>query len=206
MSHIHAQLRLTAIQAPDYTQISDDLHWQLILTENKQKTYQSTDSQPVFSVPAGAYQLIATHNSDTVEVTNIELKSHTLHDQVVIFGAIQQGDEDDSYHLSDTEDFNPDTEYQRRQAEREGQRHYGQATDGLNPPPDRFGAGADMDAGLHAKSNLQSHPVLATKVYFDGMPPEITPVTQESDGAQLTLQQQAQKQLQHGSTPTPKLL
>ncbi len=210
INSLAAQLRLTAVMAGQYQVIHDGLKWELFPDDegkgpHSETSYQSSEAQPLFEVFAGMYRLVVTYGEDTLEVTNIDLRAGTLRDEVIIIGQpLEGGDSEVSYHIDDADAFNLETEYERRQIEREGQNKYGQAATGLSVPP----AQNESGLGQAVHQSLQDHPLLAAKAQFDGIEAKMNPLpadNQEAVEAQVSPENQPTPGPAPSNTPTPSL-
>lgn len=203
-----ASLSLVAINA-DYAVITQDLYWQITDQHkaSKQSTVVSESSNPSFDLLPGTYDLEVTYGNQIVTVADINLVAGERLSQVVIIGGDPKGEGVAIYDLYDDDDFNPDSEFVRRQMERDGQRQYGLEADELIAPA----SGSDfnyIDPDAQRAAGSMPHPILSNKAQFDGIEAKVNPsVERNPDAAERTLQNrlaaQAKPAYDPGSTPKP---
>lgn len=204
-----AQLMLTAVSLKEgsYTVLYENLCWTLTDPSNgNQQTSQ--DAQPIFTIQPGTFDLQITAGDMQKSINLITLSAGQIRDEVIFLGDMDAIEEEQNYQISHPDEFNPDSEYKRRDVERDGQRRYGIAADGLTQPPDSPEAGFGNELG-HANAQhtgKQAHPLLAASAQFDGIDPKIKQLPNENPSAEVAPElapgMALTQQNTHTSTPT----
>ena len=199
MMQFNAQLQVMAVQLKDgqYHPIRSGLQWQLIHEnlKNAEKTPNiSTDADAFFEVMPGCYRLIVQYHHQKKIIEKIQLVSQKKSSQMIIFGETSELESSESYYNAE-ESVNVETEYERRQIERSGQRQYGLSASGLTQPHQHTaGAGQSM--------LLAAHPVLAQSAQFDGVAAKLNPLPNENPKAEEAA---AEKAPHLQPSPSPRL-
>jgi len=194
-----AKLSLTAVffENGEYRPLHQGLLWQLTRLNKKGEPLirhraESFDAQPMFEVQPGQYHLAATYSDNTVEITGLELIAGKTAHELIIF---QKGVAVKTDYRIDSSEVNLQTEYLRRQLERDAQRKYGYAASELRNP--------DLIAASHAMgqlmdSGLMEHPILSRSAQFDGIAAKLT---QAASDNQHAAEAQIQPELRPGARP-----
>ena len=211
-----AELALTAVTSARGMIVRDDLYWRI--DSSGDLVEESTQSQPIFKVKPGIYQIHVFHKDHLIFNQKIQLRLNSLIDMTIIVGKMEIGDISDDFHLGLDENFNGINRYRQRQYEREGQIKHGFAAAGLKEAaldandalveaeqvmdPAAVGFGSCTGRANQACSGLKSHPLLANQVQFDGATDNsVTPVAEDSADAANELAYRLQLQNQLGASP-----
>lgn len=194
------QLKAVEVTAGQFQVIEQGLLWELTKLDQKDKLLpdsriESLEAKPLFEVFPAKYHLAVTFENRTVEIQSVQLDAGKIVDELIIF---QQGDaQAGDYHI-DPAEVNLDSEHVRRQLERDGQRKFGVAVEGLRSPDVAAAiqnmGGQLMDMGM----GVQAHPVLSQSAQFDGIAAKLT---QDASQNQHAAEAQIQPDLKPGAQP-----
>lgn len=166
-----ARFKAVSLKQGAYVVLNAQLHWVLTSTTDASRQYESSAAAPQFAVPPDVYTLQVTHGDKTAEINRIELAAGDRLHELAFLDVTGEPDPNEKFYL-DNGEFNPETEYERRQVEREGQREFGLAEKALQAPnkQNAFGEGALMSH----QNMLQAHPMLANAAQFSGVDPSMS--------------------------------
>ena len=197
-----ARLSLKAVEAREgqLQVIEQGLLWELTKLDKKDQPLEasrqeSIEAKPLFEVYPGNYHLAVTFENRTIEIAKLKLEAGKIVDELIIF---QQGDSQvGDYHV-DPDEVNLHSEHERRQLERDGQRKFGVAVEGLRSPDIaamlQENQGQLMDMGM----GVQAHPILSQSAQFDGVAAKLT---QDASQNQHAAEAQIQPELRPGAQP-----
>jgi|GEM_PF-1874752 len=191
-----AQLQLTAISYAHGVIIRQGLEWFVtrIGAEGAATDDVERSDQPIahFDLKPGTYLLQVSHLDEVTDLGTVDLDRNTLADCVFILQNSAPFDEEAEYFAeSDAE-----IEYKRRMDDRNIEARDGNIVTPLKNPHQEKGQGMQF----------QTHPLLAQKAQFDGMPETINMDPQKNEAAmekqlQLQLELQMQNANQNNMTP-----
>jgi hypothetical protein len=186
-----AQLRLSAVLAQSGAIIHKNIRWEMF--HQGQCVAQSHEPAPTFSLKSANYDLVVHYKSTKTKVNNINLLPYSIQDQVVRIGQVRTPD---SYHIDDSESFNPETEHERRKHDRDAQRHVAGHDDILKKPPSEEALRQQQQALQHANLGPQAHPILSIQAQFDGaVEPDVNPLPTENPDTVNELYERYEHQL-----------
>lgn len=197
--HFYAQLEVRAVQLKNgqYHPIRSGLQWQLI-HENLKNAEKTPNISPAadasFEVMPGFYRLMVRHQHQEKIIENIQLVAGKKTSQIIIFGEASELDSGENYYIHEAA-INAETEYERRQLERAGQRQYGLSASGLTQPH-------QQSAGMGQQNMLAAHPLLSQSAQFDGIAAKLNPAPIENPKA---VEEAADKAPHLQPSPAPRL-
>jgi hypothetical protein len=193
-----SRIMLSAISALHGQIIQSELNWQLVPQKTAKQSIESNQAQPEIDLHPGEWQIMLEWKGKEIDGGTVELKRGFCHDIVILVQEIGLPDNEESYFVS-AEEVTKQTEYIRRQQERDAQRTFGTAAGPLADPTIKTG---------EPGQGIAAHPLLADSPQHDGIAPEVSndPTINEEateKSKELILQNQLQAQPQNNPNMTP---